>query len=95
MFIFNVIQSLAVFDPNALDKSSGTIGYEIINDLRNRKMRSPNRRSTPESGRYLRSQETSDRQPRYHDEIAITPIHPIVQRVVKKRTKQSLVGSLF
>lgn len=89
---------MAVFDSNALEKSSGTIGYELINDRRRiNQMRSPNRRSTPDSGRYLRSQEAASRerqqqmQQKHQEEISSTPIHPIVQRVIKKRTKQSLV----
>lgn len=92
---------MAVFDPNALEKSSGTIGYELINDRRRNQMRSPNRRSTPDSGRYLRSQEAASRerqqqqQQKHHEEISFTPIHPIVQRVIKKRTKQSLVRRII
>lgn len=89
---------MAVFDQNlAGEKSSGNIGYEIINDRRGGRKQS-NRRSTPDSGRYLRSQETTSRerhQLRHEDDILLTPIHPIVQRVVKKRTKQNLVRKIF
>lgn len=84
---------MAVFDQNLVgEKSSGNIGYEIINDRRGNRKQS-NRRSTPDSGRYLRSQETTSRERHqlHQDDILLTPIHPIVQRVVKKRTKQNLV----
>lgn len=76
-----------MLDPSLLEKSSGNIGYEIINDRRESRIKSPNRRSTPDSGRFLRSQEATSRE--RHEEPALTPINPIVPRVIKKRTKKS------
>ena len=92
---------MAVFDaPNAADKSSGTIGYEVINDRRRKDRNSPNfRRSTPDSGRFLHSQETSrsrERRQSFHEDPSLTPIHPIiVPRLIKKRSKKnSMVSKL-
>lgn len=79
---------MEIFDPNQTDKSSGNIGYEVINDLRGPRIKSPNRRSTPDSGRYLKSQEESNRNNKFQQEPSITPINPIVPRKIKKRSKQ-------
>lgn len=90
--------SLALLDTTNIGKSSGNIGYELINDLRGgAKPKSPSHlRSTPDSGHYLRSQEMSDRDHREHEPPSLTPIQPVA-RSIKKRTKkkQSMVLKLL
>jgi hypothetical protein len=72
--------------PSGGDGDSKNIGYELINDLRRvPRLKSPNRRSTPDSGFFLKSQESNRTRP----DDYMTPIKSYEPRQITKRSKQS------